>query len=541
MAWTWSNVAFSATTFINGVVSDSTGQYIVVAASTRGFYYSTNYGASWSQTTTPALQSNNAIALGSNVSGTTMYAVVDNSGILTIYCSTNYGMSWVVCNQQISSLTNVNSITCDSTGGNVVLITSFQGGSSPVTSKVYYSANPNNPSGNAWQQSTLTGASAIMAIDNVVCRPNGSVYILSSADINGYTGGIWTSTDYGASWTLNSNLGSGISNTQSWASVTCSSDGSTFLAASAGHYNGGVSSDYNGGVIQCTGSADPAGANWTVVSAFTGSCCGGLIVCNNNASKIFVPGPAYIMLSPAPPSGVGGLLYSYDGTTLYNDSYITSNNISSFALLLNKSGVNIDKPLFINVLGTSGAPAYGFITTRGSNGLCFKEGSKILCMIDGVDVYIPVETMTPGILVKTLLDGYKKVSMIGSSKLYNPGHSMKAMKRLYVCKNMNYPQLTEDLVITGDHAILVSYITDKQRAELNESMGRIYVTDRKYRLIACVDERAVPYTEEGLHTIWHFALENENYYGNYGVYANGLLVETCSLRMMKELSGMELV
>jgi hypothetical protein len=36
-------------------------------------------------------------------------------------------------------------------------------------------------------------------------------------------------------------------------------------------------------------------------------------------------------------------------------------------------------------------------------------------------------------------------------------------------------------------------------------------------------------------------LENENYYWNYGIYANGLLVETTSKRMMKELSGMELL
>ena len=30
--------------------------------------------------------------------------------------------------------------------------------------------------------------------------------------------------------------------------------------------------------------------------------------------------------------------------------------------------------------------------------------------------------------------------------------------------------------------------------------------------------------------IWHFALENDNYFSNYGIWANGLLVETCSKR-----------
>jgi len=41
-------------------------------------------------------------------------------------------------------------------------------------------------------------------------------------------------------------------------------------------------------------------------------------------------------------------------------------------------------------------------------------------------------------------------------------------------------------------------------------------------------------------TIYHLALENENYFSNYGIYANGLLVESCSKRYLKELSGMEL-
>jgi hypothetical protein len=48
-------------------------------------------------------------------------------------------------------------------------------------------------------------------------------------------------------------------------------------------------------------------------------------------------------------------------------------------------------------------------------------------------------------------------------------------------------------------------------------------------------------TENIDYTIYHFALENDNYYMNYGVYANGLLVETCSKRYLTELSNMELI
>ena len=60
-------------------------------------------------------------------------------------------------------------------------------------------------------------------------------------------------------------------------------------------------------------------------------------------------------------------------------------------------------------------------------------------------------------------------------------------------------------------------------------------------LPACVDDRASVYETPGLYTIYHLALENENYLSNYGIYANGLLVETCSKRYLKELSNMTLI
>ena len=149
--------------------------------------------------------------------------------------------------------------------------------------------------------------------------------------------------------------------------------------------------------------------------------------------------------------------------------------------------------------------------------------------------------MTPGTLVKTSLDGYKPVAIIGSSKVYNPANGTKSIHHLVKCTPAKYPELTHDLILTGAHSILVNDITDKQRSDLMELNGRIFITDDKYRLMACLDDRSEPYEMEGLFNIWHFALEHEKYTWNYGVYANGLLVETSSLRMMKEFSGMNLL
>jgi hypothetical protein len=173
---------------------------------------------------------------------------------------------------------------------------------------------------------------------------------------------------------------------------------------------------------------------------------------------------------------------------------------------------------------------------------CFLEGSTVLCQVEGKDTYIPVEKLKAGTLVKTSRDGYKKVELIGKGTINNPGTDERLQNRLYKCSTSKYPELKNDLFITGCHSILVDSITDLQREETIKQIGRIFITDKKYRLMACVDDRAEPWASEGTYIIWHFALENTDIYMNYGVYANGgLLVETSSLRFMKNLSNMTLV
>ena len=175
--------------------------------------------------------------------------------------------------------------------------------------------------------------------------------------------------------------------------------------------------------------------------------------------------------------------------------------------------------------------------------ICFLEGSNILCynLTTYKEEYRPIETLHKGIFVKTLLDGYKRIDLIGHSKIYNPANSMRSKYRLYRCPKKNYPSLIDDLIITGCHSILVPTLTDQERADVIDVQDATYVTDRLYRLPACVDYRSIPYEQEGLFTIWHLALEHNDPYMNYGIFANGLLVETTSKRMMLERSGMDMI
>lgn len=174
--------------------------------------------------------------------------------------------------------------------------------------------------------------------------------------------------------------------------------------------------------------------------------------------------------------------------------------------------------------------------------MCFKQDSTILCLVNGIEKYVVVQEIRKGDLVKTLISGFVPVNMIGTSKVYNPANKLRGNNRLYRFRKEKYPELSEDLIITGCHSILVESLTEEQIDKTIEISKEIFVTDNKYRLMACLDERAEPYEEEGTFDVWHLALDHEDECMNYGIFANGgLLLETTSKRMLSKYSGMELI
>ena len=176
---------------------------------------------------------------------------------------------------------------------------------------------------------------------------------------------------------------------------------------------------------------------------------------------------------------------------------------------------------------------------------CFLEGTRILCKVkptDKLDYYVPIEQIKKGTLVKTSRDGYKKVILIGKASVNNTDTDERTEHRLYKLTPDNYSELKEDLYITGHHSVLVDSLTDQQKEETLKYVADVFGTDGKVRLMARVDDRAVPWQSAGTYTIWHFALETDDVYKNFGVYANGgLLVETCCIKLLKEEANMTFV
>jgi hypothetical protein len=170
--------------------------------------------------------------------------------------------------------------------------------------------------------------------------------------------------------------------------------------------------------------------------------------------------------------------------------------------------------------------------------LCFKEDTQILTY----DGYKLIQDLRKGDLVKTSQNGYKPIYKIGDSKIIQQSSEDRIKDQLYKCSTENFPEVFEDLVLTGCHCILVDKFKDETEREDAKKINMVnandtdddFITENKYRLPACIDERTTVYEVEGEHTIYHFALENDDYYMNYGVYANGLLVESTSKRFMDQ-------
>ena len=167
---------------------------------------------------------------------------------------------------------------------------------------------------------------------------------------------------------------------------------------------------------------------------------------------------------------------------------------------------------------------------------CFKENTKILTNRG----YIPVQDLKRGDLVQTLKHGLKPICLLGKSHIFHHSES-SSKEKLYICSKSKYPEVFEDLVMTGSHALLLHSLTQVEKEAVKKFYGKLFITDPMYRFPVCLDTRAETYEDEGEHTIYHIALENENLFKNYGIYANGLLVETCSKNYLKNGSNMMLL
>ena len=452
-----------------------------------------------------------------------------------IYMSTNYGATFAPLRNSPKAVWQT--ITIDTTGKYLVA-----GQSSQSFLKLYYSTN----SGVTWKQCGGTGNCYWV---NVVSSSDGKNVYVIGINSNTYINDFYVSTNYGESFI---NQGEIIPNLNINRMVCNTTGQYIFITSNIGVIK---SSDYGINWIPTTLNVNNGENYYAISVSSTGKY---VFTINNSTDELYFSSDYGDTWTSQNISTNDSINACYAAKFSGNDSIMYS-SINSIGLF---SAINTYAPPPLIPPGPTGPPPGPTGPPPGPTGPpppgptgttpgpaptgqtgqstipCFKEGTLILTDRG----YIPVQELHKGDLVKTFKNDFLPIDMIGVREIYHKCSDERVKDQLYRLSKEKYKTLTEDLILTGCHAILVDcYRTKEQREKTIEINGDTYVTDNKYRLPACADEKAVVYEIPGVYNIYHLALENDDYYMNYGIYANGLLVESSSKRYMKELSGMALI
>jgi hypothetical protein len=522
---------------------------------------------SWSNNTTGYTNQGNWIGVASSSTG--QKCIASNNQDTYIWVSSNYGVSWSVSTNSPTS-DHWGNVTISQTG-NKMAACEDSGGS---TYNIYLL---DTTGANTWTNiatlgtnapgNTLQWTSVCFSIDEnslAACDGTATVWIydlttntwtnppdvsgnqprcnIVSSNQYGFVGiarNNWMYTIYGSSSTYttgiidntNSNINTFIPNNPGWTSISSSLDGNTLVACAESSnyiYVGKVASSYWTFEQQTSAGS----GEWKVVAvgpdAVSIAACSGD---GTNQGEIWIGNLFY-----------GSAAYSWSKQNMQNGSTL---NGDWKAISRSTDPTQLTKFVTLPELTNSGEQTGIWVFTSFQTAenaqlplVCFNEDTKILTDKG----YIEIQNLRKGDLIRTLINGYVPINIIGKRDIYHYNLEERVKDQLYKCSKTEYPEVFEDLIITGCHSILVDNFTnDEQKEKVVGINGKIYVTDGKYRVPVCVDNRSSVYETPGTYTIYNIALENDNYYMNYGIYANGLLVESCSKRYLKEYSNMQLI
>jgi hypothetical protein len=96
---------------------------------------------------------------------------------------------------------------------------------------------------------------------------------------------------------------------------------------------------------------------------------------------------------------------------------------------------------------------------------------------------------------------------------------------------------SNNLVITGGHSILVDELTELEQQKTFEIWSQLKKIEDKYLLLASISDRFEKLDNEDVYNLYHIALENDDIYGQYGIYANDVLTETMCIHLYEHIEN----
>jgi hypothetical protein len=162
----------------------------------------------------------------------------------------------------------------------------------------------------------------------------------------------------------------------------------------------------------------------------------------------------------------------------------------------------------------------------------FNEKTKILHLNRSLqDEYINIECLKKGDVVKTYRHGYRKIHAIGKNILINnPSMYNKCMYKMVKTETM-----LDDLIMLGNHSILVDDLRECQLANEQLWAGVTPIVDKKYLLLAAASPDFVPLQNKKPYVYYNLILDYENDDEvRFGIWANGVLTETPNKKLFAQ-------
>jgi hypothetical protein len=183
---------------------------------------------------------------------------------------------------------------------------------------------------------------------------------------------------------------------------------------------------------------------------------------------------------------------------------------------------------------------------------CFSEGTKILSLTNFKneiyeenieksleksltsqikEEYILVQDLKIGDLVKTYLHGYRRISRVLKGNFKNNPKEKGVANCMYRMLKTKDNGIIEDLTLTRNHGVLVEKLSENEEKKLDKN--NLQVVDGLLSIITADSDKFEKVEDTNVYNYYHFCLDGDGDNDRrFGIYANGLLVETPSNNMM---------
>ena len=158
--------------------------------------------------------------------------------------------------------------------------------------------------------------------------------------------------------------------------------------------------------------------------------------------------------------------------------------------------------------------------------VCLGENSILPTVSNDMKIiYKRIKELSTNDIIMTEYSGPKKIKYIYHEKIKNVSNCHSKVKdKLYVLRTQDYPELKEDLILTGRHPILVNHnFSSNEIIKNNHKFTRNF-----FRLETYKNKKSIDFNVEGVFDIYNIVLENNFIGKRYPIRVNGILTESLS-------------